>query len=221
MEQGKGRIYPRAFEGQAPREFGQDANILKTRTFNLAAARNLEEIEIGGSCLWALTATSLGASIDIFINDQLRDPITFQQGMFLRGIPFSRVFVSHAAQAGETITIFFAVEQDIRNIEIVNPAIAFTEVNLTKSTALFTPNDVALAAAATTNLRAASAIRRSLNITNLAVNLNIIRIGDVTASATKGIELAPGETLYIENTDSIYAWNPGPIQSVGLTILRD
>jgi len=124
------RLYPKSFEGLSPREFGVGANILKTRTFDLANARDLEQIEIGGSCIWAITATSLTAQIDIRINDQLRDPLTFQQGMFVRGIPFSRVYVSHSAQPAETITLFFAVEQDIRNIEVVNPSTQFNNVNV-------------------------------------------------------------------------------------------
>jgi len=125
-----GRLYPKSFEGLAPREFGIGANILKTRTFDLTNARDLEQIEIGGSCIWAMSASSLSASIDIRINDQLRDPLTFQQGMFVRGIPFSRVYVSHAAQVGATITIFFAVEQDVRNIEIINPSTQFNNINV-------------------------------------------------------------------------------------------
>lgn len=125
-----GRLYPKSFEGQAPQEFGIGANILKTRTFDLAAARDLEEIEIGGSCIWAVAASSLTASIDIRINDQLRDPVTFQQGMFIRGIPYSRIYVSHAAQVGATITMFFAVEEDVRNIQIINPSSQFNHVNV-------------------------------------------------------------------------------------------
>lgn len=215
------RLYPKPFEGQAPAEFGLDANILKTRTFNLTAARNLEQIEIGGSCLWAIDATSLTASIDIYINDQLRDPVTFQQGMFIRGIPFSRLYVSHAAQAGETITIFFAREQEVRNIEIVNPSIAFNNINITKATVLDTVADVALGAAATTQILAANADRRKAIITNLAANVSIFRIGDAAAAAARGVELAPGETLEIETTEAIYGYNPGVAQSVGVAYTED
>lgn len=219
--EGKGRIFPVSFEGQAPREFGRDANILKTRTFNLTVARNLEEIAIGGSCIWAVSASSLTASLDIYINDQLRDPVTFQQGMFIRGIPFSRVYVSHAAQAGETITIFFAVEQDVRNIQIINPTVSATNVTLTKATVLNTAPDVALAAAATTMILAADPVRRACMITNLTINVSILRIGDAATGAARGIELAPGETVVIESTEAIFGYNPGAIQSVGITWTTD
>lgn len=216
-----GRLYPKSFEGLSPREFGIGANILKTRTFDLTNARDLEQIEIGGSCIWAIAATSLTAQIDLRINDQLRDPLTFQQGMFLRGIPFSRLYVSHAAQAGETITIFFAVEAEISNIEVVNPSIGFNNINVTKATVLDTVADVALGAAATTQILAANADRRVALVTNLAANVSIFRIGDAAAAAARGVELAPGETVSLETTEAIHGYNPGAIQSVGVTWTED
>ncbi|MFH1931046.1 MAG: hypothetical protein ABIN18_05595 [Pseudomonadota bacterium] len=218
---GTGRLFPKSFEGQAPREFGMGANILKTRTFTLTVARDLEEIEIGGSCLWAIAATSLGAWIDIRVNDQLRDPVRFQQGMFIRGIPFSRLFVTHDAQAGETITLFFAVEAEVNNIEIVNPSIGFNNINVTKATVLDTVADVALAAAATTQILAANAARRQALITNLAANASTFRIGDAAAAAARGVELAPGETIGLETTEAIFGYNPGAIQSVGVAWTED
>lgn len=219
-----GRLFPESFEGDAPKEFGIGANILKTRTFNLTVARHLEEINIGGSCLWAIEATSLTAGIDIRINDQLRDPVTFQQGMFIRGIPFSRLYVSHDAQAGETITLFFATEADVRNIEIVNPSIGFNNINVTKATVLDTIADVVLVAGATTQILAANAARRIAKISNLTANTKIFRIGDAAAAAARGVELAPGETMEIEATEAIYGYNPAaPIgnESVAMTWTED
>jgi len=218
---GTGRLFPQSFEGQAPREFGMAANILKTRTFNLTVARDLEQVEVGGSCLWAITATSLTANINIRVNDQLRDPVTFQQGMFIRGIPFSRLYVSHAAQPGETITLFFAAEQDVRNIEITNPSIAFNNINVTKATVFDSVADVAMGAAAQTLVIAANAARRVLYITNLLGNPSTLRIGDAAAAAARGTPLTPGDTMTIETTEAVYAWNPGAIQSVAVTWTED
>lgn len=203
-----GRLFPENYEGEAPQEFGQGANILKTRTFALDNARDLEQIEIGGSCLWAIDATSLTASIDIRVNDQLRDPVSFQQGMFIRGIPFSRIYISHEAQAGETITLFFAREADVRNIEIVNPSIAFNNINLTKATVLETITDVAMIGVATTQILAANAARRVAYITNLLGNVQTLRVGDLNAAATRGTPLAPGDTITIETTEAIFAYKP-------------
>lgn len=217
-----GRLYPDNFEGQAPKEFGIGANILKTRTFALDNARDLEQIDIGGSCIWAIAATSLGAEIDVRVNDQLRDPVTFQQGMFIRGIPFSRLYVSHDAQAGETITIFFAKEQDVKNIEVVNPAIAFTEINLTKSTLFADAVDVVIGAAAQGTLLAANANRRTAYITSLSTNVHTVRVGTWGVGAARGMALAPGETLAIDTTYLIMAYNPGGIgQTFGVSWTED
>jgi len=220
---GTGRLFPKSFEGQAPREFGIGANILKTRTFALTVARDLEEVAIGGSCLWAIAATSLTAQIDIRINDQLRDPVTFQQGMFIRGIPFSRVFVSHAAQAGETITLFFAAEQDVRNIEIVNPSIAFNNINVTKSTAIGSLDDLAVVGAAVPVIvLPANALRRRAYVSSPTTNINTLRIGTSSSSPTRGIPLAPGETLIIDTITSVYVYNPaGPNQTISRVWTED
>ena len=217
-----GRLYPENFEGNAPKEFGIGAHILKTRTFALGNARDLEQIDIGGSCIWAVSATSLGAEIDIRINDQLRDPVTFQQGMFIRGIPFSRLYVSHAAQAGQSITIFFAREQDVRNIEIVNPSISFTEVDLVKASVYFTRVDVVAIAGALTVLIGTSPTHRRTFINNLSTNLVVVRIGGVNTAANRGTELAPGETLILDSTASRYVWNPGAVnQNISVVWTED
>ena len=208
MAKSTGRLFPRSFEGQAPREFGQGANIIKTRTFDLAVARNLEAIDIGGSCLWAIAASSLTAIIDVYINDQLRDPITFSQGMFIRGIPFSRLFVSHAAQPGETITLMFAVEEDVRNIQIINPTLAFNQINVTKATALETITDVAMIGLDTTEILPANPVRRVAYITNLLGNAETLRVGDAAAADTRGTPLAPGDTITIETTEAVHAYKP-------------
>lgn len=202
------QIFPKSHEGQAPREFGIDANILKTRTFTLTVARVLEEINIGGSCIWAIAASSLQANVDIYINDQLRDPVTFRQGMFIRGIPYSRVYVSHAAQAGATITVFFAVEKDVNNIQIVNPSLAYNEINLTKSTLYVSGPDVVMIGLATTIIAGPNAARRICYITNLTGNVQTLRIGDTNAAATNGTPLAPGETITIDTTGAVYAYKP-------------
>jgi len=220
----KGRIFPRSFEGQAPREFGMDANILKTRTFTLTVARSLEEINIGGSCIWAIDASSLQANVDIYINDQLRDPVTFRQGMFIRGIPYSRVFVSHAAQAGATITIFFAVEEQVNNIQIVNPSLAYNQINLTKATGYASLIDVVMVAGAATQIIAADPTRRDLYITNLSGNAAILRVGPAggMVAANRGTPLAPGETTIINTTVAVSAWNPGGAnQNVAVTYTID
>lgn len=202
------RIYPQSYEGVAKPEYGIDTNCLKSKVFDLSTARNLLEIEIGGNVLWSMEATSRTAYIDVYFNDQLRDPIRYRLGLFIRGVPFSRIYVTNPAQAGETITLFYAVEE-MSKIEIENPSLRFTEIDITKASVLNSATDVTLAAASTTQILAANAARRFAIIGNLTANAQILRIADSNAAAARGQELAPGESITIETTEAIYGYNPG------------
>jgi hypothetical protein len=216
------RFYPRADEGVAPPEFGRPENVILVKRFYLDNARDLEQVEIGGTMLWAYAATSLTANIAIRLNDQLRGPITFQRGMYLRGSQFSRVFVSHAAQAGEWLDLVYAVEgKDF--IQIENPAIAFTEVTFTKATVLETLADQALvAAAAAAVILAANAARREAIIKSLSTNTQVIRIGDLNTGAARGQEVMPGDTLILSTTEAIYGYTgAGVNQTVTKTWTED
>lgn len=202
------RIYPQSHEGVAIPEYGIDTNCLKSKLFDLSVARNLVEIPIGGNVLWSMEATSRTAYLDVYLNDQLRDPIRYRLGLFIRGVPFSRIFVTNAAQAGETITLFYAVEE-IGKIEIENPSLRFTEIDVTKASVFDSVADVTLGAAATTQILPANAARRSAIIGNLAGNAQVLRIADSNAGAARGQELQPGESITIDTTEAIYGYNPG------------
>jgi len=205
------RIFPHGPDGEAPPEYGRTANIVKTKMIDLTNARPIpERIEIGGSILWAVTATSYGALVNVRLNDEMRDPIPFQMGMYVRGSRFSRIYVSNLAQAGETITFMYASE-DIGNIQIENAAAAFALMNLTKATVFNTLVDLALVAlAAAVEILPANAARRVAIIGNLTANGNVFRVGDAATAAAQGQELAPGDVLKIETTEAIFAYNPGP-----------
>lgn len=96
------------------------------------------------------------------------------------------------------------------NATIVNPSI------------LDTVADVAMTATATTQILAANGDRVKALITNLAANTQTLRIGDTNAGATRGVELAPGETIELETTEAIYGYNPGGVaQSVGVAWTED
>lgn len=190
-------------------QFGIRSNIVNTMTLDLSNARQEVRINIGGSVLWALDATSRNALINVKLNDQNWGSIPIRQGFFIRGVPYSQIYITHAAQAGETITLLYAVEEDPSQISIMNPSLFTQEVDLTKATVLDTVADVTLAAAATTQILAANADRRAAFISNLVGNANTMRIGDNNAGATRGIPLAPGETIIVSSTEAIYGYNPG------------
>jgi hypothetical protein len=206
----------------APPEFGIEANILQTTTIYLDAARDLVCMEIGGTCVWVQNASDLGANIDVRVNDQLRDPMNISQGFFIRGIPFSRIYVSNTAQAGKWITLFYTAEQEAKTVEISNPSSQFTSITVSKASVLDSLADVALAAGAQTQIVAGNAARRKIIIKNLAANPATLRIGDNGAAAANGHELAPGESIGLAVADAVYAWNPGVVaQSVSVVSTED
>jgi len=127
------RKYPRDDEVQSLPEYGINANVIKTKEFDLAAARDLVCYEMGGSCIWCTNAEESGtidmdAWIDIRLTNQQRDPIRFKLGTYISNVPFSRFFVSHDAQANKTLKIMYAREET-DNIRILNPAINFANIN--------------------------------------------------------------------------------------------
>lgn len=217
----RGRIYPHAQPQKSVPEFGLDAPVLQSRTFNLGVAQNNLEVEVGGSALWCLNCSSRAAYIDVRINDQLRDPIRIQEGFFVKGLRFSRLFVTFPAQAGQTLTIYYVVDEEGR-FDVKNPALRYTEIDLTKATVLETIADVTCGNAAQTLILAANANRRSAIIGALAANTGIIRIGDNGVTATRGAELNIGESITIESTEAIYVYNnSGAAQDVSVVWTED
>lgn len=217
----KGQIYPVNFEGNAPPEFGIGANVIKTKYYDLTNARDLARDEIGGTALWCVTASSLTAYIDVYFNDQQRDPVRFRLGMFIRGTAFSRIYTSHAAQAGEYLTLLHVREEIVTKFEIANPAQNYNWVSIAKSQNFVSIADVACGAAATTLVLAANALRRTARVSNLAGNPSTIRVGDAAAGAAEGSPVIPGDFIELTTTDDIYVYNPGIAQNVAISYTTD
>ena len=215
------RIYPRPPQGEAPPEFGIDANAVQMRVIDLAVARvTPERIEVAGSVLWAVTGTAQTALVNVALNDQQRAPIPFQPGTFIRGVRFSRVFITNAAQPGVTITLLHAVEGP-GNIQVENPAAQFTAVSLVpatiaallaKPTVLNSLAHLALVAAApAAAILPANPARRAALITSLNTNTAEILIGDLAnVGPARGLQLMAGDTVVLHTIQAIAGYTPGP-----------
>jgi len=214
-------LFPRAYEGVALPEYGRGAPVLKKKYFDLSIARDLVTIEVGGSTLWAIRAGSFNSWIDVRLNEQTDDPFRFELGMFVRGAPFSRLYVSNDAQAGEWIEIVYMAESPefIGKLEIANPASQFNEVSVTKSANFTTVADVAVNAA-TVQVLAGNAATRTAFISNLLSNPNAVRVGDANTGAARGMELDIGGTLAVSTYDDIYVYSAGN-SSIGVAYTGD
>ena len=87
----------------------------------------------------------------------------------------------------------------------------YLQIQECKASVLNSAADVSLAAGATTQIIASLAVRFCVLIGNKSTNAQTFRIGDSNAGATRGIELAPGESVSIETTEAIHGHNPGGV----------
>lgn len=62
-------------------------------------------------------------------------------------------------------------------------------------------------------LLSAAGSRKTILIRSNKTNVNKMRIGDISITATQGIELNPGDTITLETTAAVYAKNLGDVTS--------
>lgn len=217
-------VFPYGDQGKAPPEWGLDPNAVKVVTVPLAVARvtPVKFESLNGSVIWAVRASSLTALCEIRLQNERNDPIPFGAGQFIRGVRYSRVFITNVAQAGEWIQFLVAKETPTR-LQIENPSIYYNVVNLAPATVLDTAADVVVvAAAAAAQILPALATRRAAFICSLAANTQVCRIGDALTAAARGQELAIGATMILSTTEAIYAYTAaGANQTLTLTWTAD
>jgi hypothetical protein len=95
-------------------------------------------------------------------------------------------------------------------------------LQITRVEAIFSNSvaDVTLVATSTTQIVGALTTRLCTLISNKRTNTQIFRIGDSNVNASRGAELAPGESISIETNGAIYGYNPGATESI-LVLLRE
>lgn len=202
------RIYPVPDEGQSLPRFGSDANSIRTFKVLLENAQSGVKLPFGGSFLWAVDASSLNAKANIaFKQDSTDFGVPFKQGTMVRGVKFAEVFVTNTAQAGEWI-LFMVVVEDFDNVQIQNPGALFTGVTISKATVLSDAADKSLpATGVVTQIIAANASRRSVILKSANANTDTVRIGSSSITASRGIELSPGDSVTLDTTAAIYGKN--------------
>ena len=191
----------------AARRFGEEAHQFFTVTLDLANARTEAELKITGTILWALSASDLDASVTVKFNTQAAEGIIFQRGLSIRGMRYDRLFVTNTVQAGKTLTLFYGREH-AEGIQVDNALIGFQNIKIDQPDTITSFTDVALVGLATTQILTAKSARREAIITNLAANVQTMRIADSNAAAARGIPLAPGQTLILTTTAAIHGYKP-------------
>lgn len=132
-----GPIFPNQVFRSAPPQLDARTYDIRLITIDLASARTDEELSLKGNFVWAANATTLNSRIDIRFNNQAGDVLPLLRGVSIGGVPFTRLYISNTAQAGETITLFSAVEpKETSFLRITNP-----DVNLVNASGLNNADD--------------------------------------------------------------------------------
>lgn len=170
----------------------------------LDAALVNKEFTISGNFFGIIDATDQNVNIDVSFNiiqQDSRQLINFTKGLQFV-LPFKRIFITAAAQAGKSITILVSsFAPDLFNIVDNRSAQQSTTIltdisdQLKGSSTAQGYNNVTISNVTATQVAAANTSRRSILVQNLPTNTGIMYLGyDNTVSATKNfITLAPGQ----------------------------
>jgi len=219
MAQQLGQYFPVPLEGQARDEFGRDSNRIGIITIPLDNAREQEELTIGGSILWAIDASSIGAKLTVSFQDYTSAAIPYSQGLMIRGVRYSQVYLTNTAQPGESITLMYAVET-AGGLQIENPQLDAGEVNINNpgSFAVLSSQADATVGNSVSNVVAAAASAREVILQADSANTDTIRIGDSNIGTARGTELQPGQSIVLTTKGTISAFSDSAAQTLQIVI---
>lgn len=211
---GGGRFFPLDDPAGSAKAYGRDAPPFQSIKIPLDALAENLELTGTGNILWCIDASDNTAVVKIKYNQQSGEGIPFKKGTFISGIKFDRLYANHAAQAGKWVELAYTIE-GVGGVKVRNPAEnasaitgSVTNTPVIAGT-LNSAADKTCLAGAQTQLTGADLTRKEAFITNLVGNPEVLRVGNAAVAANKGIPLAPGETIILTVTSSIFVWNPG------------
>jgi hypothetical protein len=219
MAEALGQFYPVPLEGQARDQFGRDQNRIGIITIPLDNSRNQDELTIGGSILWAIDASSISAKLIVSFQDYTSAAVPYSQGLMIRGVRYSQLYLSNEAQPGESITFLYAVET-AGGLQIENPLQDAGEVNINNPgafTELSTLNDATVGNPPTAVVPS-TADAREVILQASSDNENTIRIGDQNVGINRGAELQPGQSLVLTTKSEVQAFSATDGQKLQIVI---
>lgn len=175
-----------------------------------------EGLDLVGQGNYVRFFSSTGATdLNIGIDGSTPEPLPVGIGVSFPQ-KFERVRVENPNAGSVTFQIAIAVGHIADDRLNVSGSINAVITSLPVPTGLQSTADKSLAGTATTQIIAANSARTAVTITNLDGNASIIRVGDSNAGASRGVQLAPGQSMTLETEDAVHAYNPGSAQSVGI-----
>lgn len=187
-------------------DYAVQANRVSVINIPLDTARSDQQIDIGGSMLWAIDASSSNANLEWRYNNSGDAGIPIKRGTMIRGVEFSTPLITNDAQAGEWIKILYADEGD-GSIQIENYASALVDVTLARPVTFATNSNYSYTALNNDLVLAANNLRKEAFITNLTTATLYVK--ESSSGTTQGIPLQVNQTLIIEVTDDLYVYGTG------------
>jgi len=191
-----------AFPSETPRrgsaETAQSAQGAGFRviTLPLDAAMNNFEIKVKGNQFWMVDATDLDVAANVKYNEVSGQGIPIRKGFALKGIPFNRIYVTSAVQAGKSLTL---VTTNIPGspVEFVNPTADLNDVKILKGNTLRTTTP-AIVGNVNGPLYAADPSRLSAIVENISTGTAFVGEDTGFGLFGTGATLNPGDIIVID-----------------------
>jgi hypothetical protein len=189
-------------------QFGVGANAVRVRRIALDSARNKERMDITGTFIYAIRASSKTVELDIAFQDQHQDVIPFYEGQFIAGISYAQVYLTNTAVSGGYVDIMYGVEAP-QGLRVQNPSSQYNNISFVKGATLTTPADYTTVggAGAAVLMVAANASRRRLIVQAKSTNTNTARVGGSTVTGSVGPIIGAGQSIEFTTTAAIYIWD--------------
>lgn len=190
-------------------QFGQNATYVFIQKIALDSALDAKEFNLTGTFFYIIDASSKTVKANIQFESQSNGSIPVQQGSFLSGIRYDKLYITANAVAGGYITIMGGVETEGR-VQALNPADQFNDISIIKSTKI-TPTPAWFSTAGTapgaTLMVAANATRRRMIVSADPGNSAGYRVGGSDVDATHGVYLTAGQSMEVLSTDAFYIFD--------------
>lgn len=164
------------------------------------AANLFEALDVDGQYIRVLESDgALELSID---NSSFQ---SIEKGLQIKSLkPFFRLKFKDTSGASNTVKIAVSNDniQDDRNV--ITGTVTVSETGAGTFTDIADPSIVITTA---TLIIAAAGTTKEVSISNLSGNSNNFRIGSSAVAADRGIPLAPGDTIFLNCSAALYAFN--------------
>jgi len=164
------------------------------------AAGEWVQLDITGEYIGCIKSN---AAFKVGADDNTPQPM--EQGLTFRtvaGESFTSIQILNTSASSNSI------ELAVGEGQITDARLSLTaDLTLSANNGISDLIDISIAAGVSAQVAAVNLNRREILIQNLSGNTSLFRVGATTAASARGVELMPGQTLTLETTAEIWAFN--------------